>query len=32
MDIATSLMPLQQAFTAAMTEPTAQSFRKPIVG
>lgn len=32
MDIATSFMPLLQVFTAAMTEPTAQSFRQLVAG
>jgi hypothetical protein len=32
MDIATSFMPLLQVFTAAMTEPTAESFRQLITG
>lgn len=32
MDIATSFMPLLQVFTAAMTEPTADSFRQLIAG
>jgi hypothetical protein len=32
MDIATSFMPLLQVFTAAMTEPTAESFRQLVAG
>ena len=32
MDIATSFMPLLQVFTAATTEPTAESFRQLIAG
>jgi hypothetical protein len=32
MDIATSFMPLLQVFTAAMTEPTSESFRQIIAG
>ena len=32
MDIATSFMPLLQVFTAAMTEPTAESFRQLFAG
>lgn len=32
MDIATSFMPLLQVFTAAMTEPTAESFRQLVTG
>ncbi|QDV23650.1 IS701 family transposase [Aureliella helgolandensis] len=32
MDITTSFMPLLQVFTAAMTEPTAQSFKQFVAG
>lgn len=32
MDIATSFMPLLQVFAAAMTEPTAESFRQLVTG
>jgi hypothetical protein len=32
MDITSSFMPLLQVFTAAMTEPTAQSFRQLVTG
>ncbi|TWT80133.1 hypothetical protein CA13_15460 [Planctomycetes bacterium CA13] len=32
MDITTSFMPLLQVFTAAMSEPTAESFRQLVAG